>query len=76
MNNSFLLFPIKSGLALSYPGQRAVRDTRSGPGALLKVRFPAMVPALTHNDRVLPEQASLMHRTEDLGDFSIGVQRK
>lgn len=76
MNNNFWLFPIKSVLALSYPGQGVVCDTRSVPGALLKVRFPAMVPALTHNDRVLPEQASLMHRTEDLGDFSVGVQRK
>lgn len=63
---------ISSCPELSWP--RSVHDTRSVPGSLLKVRFPAMVPALTHNDRVLPEQASLMHRTEDLGDFSVGVR--
>jgi len=60
MNNSFWLFSVKPVLALSYPRQDAVRDMSYMPGTLLKIRLPAMVLALTHNNRVLPEQASLM----------------
>lgn len=60
MSNSFWLFSIKPLLAPSYPRQDAVRDTSYMPGALLKIQLPAMVLELTHNNRVLPEQASLM----------------